>query len=87
MTQGSDPGACSGASGALGAQRVELGAEGADLRLKRLDLNDDARGVVTDVLLRERPPDPLDRCWKRFGLVDRGDPEVVHPVGGLVRCL
>lgn len=87
MTQGSDPGACSGASGALGAQRVELGAEGADLGLQRLDPLDDRAGVVASLLHGKRPPDPLDRCWKRFGLVDRRDPEVVHPVEGLVRCL
>lgn len=45
----------------MGAQRVELGAEGAELGLQRLDLEDDAPGVVADSLLRERAPDPLHR--------------------------
>jgi len=38
----------------VGAQRVELGAEGAELGLQRLDLEDDAPGVVADSLSRWR---------------------------------
>lgn len=63
----------------MGAERVELGAEGAELGLKRLDLLDDARDVVAEMSFRERPLDPVDRVRRRVRRAPR--PENFEPDG------